>query len=177
MRHFLAVTASLILCSCALSAADKPLDGIWWSQMSPAFKLGWVGGYAKAMDLAGTLQMAACAAEMPMYQKQFPDVDAKEILQRMCLSNKAFDYDGITMGQFVEGMDAFFKDYRNRQLEVGWAIQYVRDEIKGKPTQELEAEAATSRRCSAAMQTGNADQISKACTPDDASRSDASPKK
>lgn len=177
MRHFLAVTATLMLCSCALSAADKPLDGIWWSQMSPAFKLGWVSGYAKAMDLAGTLQMAACAAEMPMYQKQFPDVDAKEILQKMCLSNEAFDYDGITMGQFVEGIDTFFKDYRNKQLEVGWAIQYVRDEIKGKPAQELEAEVATWRRCSAAMQTGNTDQISKACTPDDASRSDASPKK
>lgn len=177
MRHFLAVTATLMLCSCALSAADKSLDGVWWSQMSPAFKLGWVSGYAKAMDLAGTLQMGNCLAEMPMYQKQFPDVDGKEILQKMCLSNKAFDYDGITMGQFVEGMDAFFKDYRNKQVEVGWAIQYVRDEIKGKTAQELDAEVAMWRRCSAATQTGNTDQISKACTPDDASRSDAAPKK
>jgi hypothetical protein len=176
MRHFLAVTATVVLCSCLLSAADKALDGVWWSQMSPAFKLGWVSGYAKAMDLAGTLQMASCAAEMPMYQKQFPDVNAKEILQKMCLSNTTFDYDGIAMGQFVDGMDTFFKDYRNRQLEVGWAIQYVRDEIKGKPARELESEVAMWRRCSAATQTGNTEQISKACTPDDAS-SDAAPKK
>lgn len=177
MRRFFAVTATLMLCSCALAAADKPLDGIWWLQMSPAFKLGWVSGYAKAMDLAGTLQMTTCAAEMPMYQKQFPDVGAKEILQKMCLSNKTFDYDGITMGQFVDGMDTVFKDYRNKQLEVGWAIQYVRDEIKGKPAQELEAEVVIWRRCSAAMQTGNPDQISRACTPDDALQSDAAPKK
>jgi hypothetical protein len=166
MRRFLAVTATLILCSCALSAADKPLDGIWWSQMSPAFKLGWVSGYAKAMDLAGSLQIATCAAELPMYQKQFPNLDAKDIMQRMCLSNTTFDYDGITMGQFVEGMDTFFKDYRNRQLEVAWAIQYVRDEIKGKPAQELEAEIVTWRRCTAAMATGNTDQIAKACSAD-----------
>lgn len=71
------------------------------------------------------------------------------------------------MGQFVDGMDAFYKDYRNKQLEVGWAIQYVRDEIKGKPAQELDAEVALWRRCSAAMQTGDSDRITKACAPDD----------
>jgi len=169
MQRFLAITAILVSCSCALSATGKPsLDGYWWSQMSPAFKLGWVSGYAKAMDLAGTLQMATCASNIPMYKKEFPNVDAKEILQKMCLSNTEFDYDGIAMGQFVDGMDSFFKDYRNKQLEVGWAIQYVRDEIKGKPPQELEVEVSTWRRCSAAMQTGNTDQITKACTPDDA---------
>ena len=46
----------------------------------------------------------------------------------MCLSNTEFDYDAIAFGQFVDGMDVFFKDYRNKQLEVGWAIQYVRDQ-------------------------------------------------
>jgi hypothetical protein len=75
LERFLAFTATLLLCLCALSAADKPLDGVWWSQMSPAFKLGWVSGYAKAMDLAGSLQMATCAAELPMYQKQFPNLE------------------------------------------------------------------------------------------------------
>lgn len=169
MQRLLVFTVMFVLCVSALTAADKPsLDGIWWSQMSPAFKLGWVSGYAQAMDLAGTLQMGTCAAELPIYQEKFPNVDAKDLLQRMCLSNKAFDYDGITMGQFVEGIDSFFKDYRNKQLEVGWAIEYVRDEIKGKSALELEAEVTTWRRCNAAMQTGSTDQISKACTPDTA---------
>jgi hypothetical protein len=31
-------------------------------------------------------------------------------------------------------MDTFFKDYRNRQLEIVWAIEYVRDEMAGKKT-------------------------------------------
>jgi hypothetical protein len=134
--------------------------------MSPTFKLGWVSGYAQAMDLAGTLQMGTCASNMPMYKKEFPNTDAKEIFRKMCLNNTGFDYDGITMGQFVEGMDAFFKDYRNKQLEASWAIEYVRDEIKGKSAQELDAEVATWRRCSAAYKTGDSNQIEKACTPD-----------
>jgi len=77
------------------------------------------------------------------------------------------------MGQLVDGMDAFYKDYRNRQLEVGWAIQYARDSIKGKPAQELDAEIALWRRCSAAdkshpmpRNSEDAAGISKACTPD-----------
>jgi hypothetical protein len=172
MKRFPAVTAVLVLCSCFLSAADKPsLDGFWWAQMSPDYKLGWVSGYAQAMDLAGMLQTATCAAELPMYKKEFPNLDTKDILQKMCLSNTEFDYDGITMGQFVEGMDTFFKDYRNKQLEVGSAIQYVRDEIKGKPAQELDAEVTAWRRCSAATKTGDTAHITKACTPD------ATPKK
>ena len=168
MKRFVTFAAILMFCSGTLSAADKPqLDGLWWSRLSPDFKLGWVSGYAQAMDQGYSFYVGSCVGNLPMYQKQFPDVDAKKLLQTMCFSNTSYDFDGITMGQFVEGVDTFFKDYRNKQLEVVWAIEYVRDEIKGKPAQELEAELTTWRRCSGAMQTGNTDQIAKACTPDD----------
>jgi len=77
---------------------QQRLNGYWWEGMNPSFKLGWVSGYAKAMDLAGTMQTATCASNMPMYAKEFPNVDPKVILQRMCLSDTTFDYDGISMG-------------------------------------------------------------------------------
>ena len=134
---------------------QQQLSGYWWANMNPSFKLGWVSGYAKAMDSAGTIQMVMCAGNMPMYQKQFPDVDPKVIMQKMCLSNTQLDYDGITMGQFVDGIDAFYRDFRNQQLEIGWAIEYVRDQVQGKPTAELDAEVNLWRRCTTA----------KACTP------------
>ncbi len=175
MKSSLVFVALFVLCPSALLAADKSdWNGYWWASMTPTFKLGWVTGYAKAMDLAGTIQMSTCAYNIPLYKEKFPNTDPKEIFQKMCASNTEFDYDGISMGQFVDGMDAFFKDYRNKQLEVGWAIQYVRDEIKGKPVQELDAEVAMWRRCSAALQTGDTDQITKACTADNSA---ASPKK
>ena len=111
--------------------------------------------------------MTTCASNMPMYHEKFPNLDPKVLFEDMCGGKTEFDYDGISMGQFVDGIDTFYKDYRNKQLEVGWAIEYVRDEIKGKPTQGLEAELSLWRRCSAALQSGNTDQITKACTPDD----------
>jgi len=145
---------------------QQQFNGYWWANMNPSFKLGWVSGYAKAMDFAGTVQMGTCAANLPMYQKQFPNTDPQVLMQKLCLSDTQFDYDGIAMGQFVDGIDAFYKDSRNKQLEIGWAIQYVRDEIKGKPTQELDAEVGLWRRCAAASQTGDKAKIAKACTPD-----------
>jgi hypothetical protein len=76
------------------------------------------------------------------------------------------------MGQFVAGMNAFYKDYRNKQLDAGLAIEYARDAIKGKSAEELDAEVTLWRRCSAAdkshpMPRSDEDGalIAKACTP------------
>jgi len=108
-----------------------------------------------------------------MYAKEYPNTDPKVILDKMCLSDTQFDYDSISMGQFVEGMNVFYRDYRNKQLQAGWAIQYARDAIKGKPARELDAEVTLWRRCSAAdkshpmpRSSEDAALISKACTPD-----------
>jgi hypothetical protein len=175
MKALLLVFAAVaLLAPCAPPATDNSsMDGYSWEKSNASFKLGWVSGYAKAMDLAGSLQMSTCAAEMPLYVKAFPNTDPKIIMQKMCLSDKTLDYDGVPMGQFVDGMDAFYKDYRNKQLELGWAIQYARDSIKGKPSQELDAEVTLWRRCAAAdkshpMPRTDADSaiISKACSPD-----------
>jgi hypothetical protein len=154
--------------------ADKTeLDGYRWEKFDASFKLGWVSGYAQAMDLAGTIQMSTCASNLPLYAKEFPNTDPKAILQEMCLSNTQFDYDNVPMGQFVDGMNTFYADYRNKQLQASWAIQYTRDSIKGKPAQELDAEVTLWRRCSFADKSHpmprsaeDVAQISKACTPD-----------
>jgi hypothetical protein len=175
MKGFLlfAALVALVLPDATLAANITDMDGYWWEKFDASFKLGWVSGYAKAMDLAGSIQMTTCASNMPMYVKEFSGVDPKVILQKMCLSDTQFDYDSIPMGQLVDGMNAFYKDYRNKQLEVGWAIQYARDAIKGKPAQELDVEVTLWRRCSAAdkshpmpRSSEDAAQISKACTPD-----------
>lgn len=148
------------------SPAQLDWGGFWWEKLDASFKLGWVSGYVKAMDLAGGSYAARCMANMPLYVKEWPTVDPKVILKTMCSSDD-LDFDGIAMGQFVDGMDAFYRDYRNKQLEVGWAIQYARDSIKGRPAQELDAEVALWRRCTAATKSQeDAVAVSKACAPD-----------
>ena len=160
------VVVFLFVCS-PLFAGDKPNnDGIWWQGMSPDFKLGWVSGYVQAIKTAGGFQMVTCAENLPLYSQKYPNVPAKELFGRLCSkSNETYDYDGITMGQFVDGIDAFYKDFRNKQVESDSAIEYVRDQVRGKPAQELESELNTWRRCTS-TQTGDTEQIKKVCTPD-----------
>lgn len=166
---FVVIVALLFVCPC-LFAGDKPSnDGVWWQGMSPGYKLGWVSGYTKAMETAGALQLVTCAETLPFYSQKYPSVPAKELFERLCsTSNGTYDYDGITMGQFVDGVDAFYKDFRNRQIEVDSAIEYVRDQVKGKPPQELDSKLNMLRRCTAASQTGDTEQIKKACIADTA---------
>jgi len=167
MKRYYTATVFLLLCSCSLQAAEKPkFDGYWWSSMTQSFKLGWVQGWAQAMDSAFSAAMGTCLGNIPMYQKQFPNTDRKELVQKFCLENSSYDFDGIAMGQFADGIDTFYKDFRNKQIEIEWAIQYVRDEVKGKSAQELETEITLWRKCTAAMQTGNNDEAVKACSPD-----------
>jgi hypothetical protein len=145
------VVAVLLVSASNLVAADQSSDGYWWERWDGSFKLGWVSGYVKAMDLAGSIQLAKCASEIPMYTKEFPKADPKVIMEKLCLNpNDNLNYDGITMGQFVAGIDAFYRDYRNKQLEVTSAIEYARDSIRGKSAQDLDAEVTEWRRCTAA---------------------------
>jgi hypothetical protein len=52
MKRYFAVVI-VLLCSHSLPAAEKTkFDGSWWNGMTPSFKLGWVQGWAQAMDSA-----------------------------------------------------------------------------------------------------------------------------
>lgn len=82
----------------------------------------------------------------------------------MCAGDD-FDYDGIAMGQIVQGVDAFYGDFRNKQLGLTLAMEYVRDEIKGKSPEELESKVINWRRCSAVLQMKDAEQIKKLACP------------
>ncbi len=43
----------------------------------------------------------------------------------------------VTVGQIVEGLDEFYKDWRNTRIRIRDAIEYVLMEAKGKDGREL----------------------------------------
>ena len=55
-------------------------------------------------------------------------------------------YSNLRAGQLVEGLDEFYKDFRNKNILVDVAIRYVKDELRGKTGKELEDELATFRK-------------------------------
>jgi hypothetical protein len=44
-------------------------------------------------------------------------------------------YGGITAGQWKDGIDEFYKDFRNRTLDVRLAIRWVNEQLHGTPTE------------------------------------------
>ena len=119
-------------------------DGPWWKSLTPAFKLGYVSGYARGTELANVANTAGCLA-LWSESKVIKTAYTFEQWKLLCLP--ANDFDGVKMGQFLDGVDSFYSDFRNQKIEFGSAIEYVRDEIKGKPPAELEADLAHLRKC------------------------------
>jgi hypothetical protein len=136
MRYLIA----LLLLSCGASVqAQTATDGYAWAKWDQGMRLGFVSGYLQATDMAATAELAT-GLNMLNYLDH-----AKVSLEKwenMCLSDKTNDFTGLTMGQFVDGVDVFYRDSRNRNLEVGFALQYVRDQARGKTSQELSVELA-----------------------------------
>jgi hypothetical protein len=135
----------VILLCCLLSTVagnaqqENPHNGFWWIRMSENFKLGFVTGYAKAMTTmfdAGTL---ACL------------VEKGDEAMRSCVQTKMvpFDFAKIQFVQFSEGLDEFYKDFRNKAIDVDFGIRYVRDQLKNKKSaKELDEELSNYRSLS-----------------------------
>lgn len=131
--------AVVVCCLPLFARASNAPDGYAWSSWAPNFKLGFVVGYLQASDTAGAVSMSACMTTLNYLD---PTKVSAEKWKNMCLNDKMYDFSGISMGQFVDGVDVFYRDYRNKNLEVAFALQYVRDQMHGKTSQELSAELA-----------------------------------
>jgi hypothetical protein len=116
-------------------------NGYWWVNQSETYKLGFVKGYVLAMVNASDRVTFMCLADRNggVIPKQYPgDTALKECSQTPTAT--LFDFSGIRIGQLVEGIDDFYKDFRNKGVTVTTGLYYVRDELKGKPAKELEDE-------------------------------------
>jgi hypothetical protein len=62
------------------------------------------------------------------------------------------DYASIKNEQIIQGLDSFYKDFRNINVQVEDAMGYVKDELSGKSDADLAAELQTLRKNAAAAQ-------------------------
>lgn len=132
------VLLSLILTG-ACASEETVHNGFWWEGLSENFKLGFVTGFSKAMTDVFDAYSFECLAEKTN--------DAI----RQCAQTRLqpVDFTKIRLGQLSEGLDAFYKDFRNKGVGVSFGIRYVRDQLKSiKSEKELEEELATYRSLS-----------------------------
>jgi hypothetical protein len=129
------------------SAQNKSYNGYWWADETPDFKIGFAHGFAIAMTHNSDIASFNCVAAKHggTIPEKFPGSDELDA----CLKTPevmALSFGSIRMGQLAEGVDEFYKDFRNKGIEVTDAMYYVRDQLRGKSDAELAAELASWRQ-------------------------------
>jgi hypothetical protein len=125
-------------------------NGFWWADSSTAVKLAFVRGYATAMTHVVDIEGFRCLAERNggTIPEKFPGDEALNACTSQNPRVAPYEFEDIPFGQLSEGLDAFYKDFRNKTIEINLAMAYVRDELKGKPTNELDEELTRYRSTS-----------------------------
>jgi hypothetical protein len=144
MKRLIVCLVLLGVSNALAQSPQTPEDGSWWKSLTPSFKLGYVSGYVRGAETANIGTIGGCIA---LWTEAKPVKAAYTFEQWKQLCFPTSDYDGVKMGQFLDGVDAFYADYRNQQIEFGSALDYVRDGIKGKSPTELESDLAHLRKC------------------------------
>jgi hypothetical protein len=104
-------------------------DGVWWDGLEPypktMFVVGYVDGISRADALLEqTLSVKKMTLEAAPYKAPLTSF---------------LKFYRITYKQFVDGLNVFYSDYRNKQIDFDIAILYIRDQIQGTPQKELDS--------------------------------------
>ena len=126
-------------CLLVQGQANNRRDGNWWLEQQPQAKYSYVSGFVDGMFLGRDIGI----------WNFMDDKGKKECVQSVEDSHKYFwekYFDNLTNGQIADGLDDFYKDYRNRKIEVHGAIWLVVNAIAGTPKDELEKMTESWRR-------------------------------
>lgn len=104
-------------------------DGQAWKTANKLMKLGYVLGFVDA----ATQEYEDIELQSKLL-KSLSSVDQ----QILALAKTGSDYGDIKYGQYIEGMDVFYSDYRNAAIKWERALPYVRDSIHGEPQKTLD---------------------------------------
>jgi len=148
-------------------------SGHEWNTYSENLKMGYVLGFVNGASLGAIREVSLCfqltkisvdivntsSDFLKQWKEKYPEivtaatsqmlnqVDRPEFKQDFCLKSFNSGFENITVGQFISGVDVFYRDYRNQSIPVNYALQYVRDEINGKSPAEQNTDLLWERRC------------------------------
>jgi hypothetical protein len=130
MRAQLIVAASLLVCCVGVTAEEARHDGTWWNRQSAGFRLLYILGFMDGMDLGSRFS----APDQPEVKRApDPGLDAR----RTYKSRTEHYFANLTVGQISDGLDAFYRDYRNRSINLADGFEIVLRSIKGEDVEAL----------------------------------------
>jgi hypothetical protein len=142
-RIFVRVLASLLcLCVYAQQRDLLDLDGNDWNSYPEIEKLGFTQGFALAVNLGWALfpsdQLLIKEDALKNTREEYMGImlNRKDFMDKL-YGITLFD---ITMGQFIAGLDTFYKDFSNYRIKVVDAIFVIKMQIQGKNPRLIEAQ-------------------------------------
>lgn len=119
------------------------VDGYTWGSWTDPIKAGWVVGFCEGVDKA-ILEGKGFLSAGEFISRLAPEVTESQLKERRLklidLFAKALDLSGITYAQMIDGLDKFYKNYRNKEVLTRRAIWIVKLEVKGAPQEFIEQE-------------------------------------
>lgn len=129
MRQML--IAVLLLVPAFSTAQDTRRDGNWWNQESNEHKVYFMAGFFDGMDLGNNFSYWGMSEK-----GKDGGCDDQAVRSYNDQSRKFFP--NVTNVQLVEGLDTFYKDYRNRSIRIKNAVWLVVNGIAGTPQDKLD---------------------------------------
>lgn len=122
------LVALLSILSFPLLAQSTRRDGNWWLEQTQ---------YAKAAYVVGFFDGTHLGAEFSFWKfKDDPSAIAKTTESFEFYGDKFLK--GVTNEQLADGLDAFYKDYRNRKIRLHNGVWLTLNAIAGTPQADLE---------------------------------------
>jgi hypothetical protein len=146
--NFLVAVAGLILgagLACGQNN-DQPQNGYWWAKLNQQERVAWIVGFNDGSEVVrgnittACLNQAGASQEQmkqqlkpgPIYEAAAADCDKKlGLLLNPYKPPKA-------NGQIIDGLNQFYADYRNKNINVLAAVYYVYQELDGVPQNLLD---------------------------------------
>jgi hypothetical protein len=142
MRLLQVAMVLVVLMHSSLASAQPNANGDFWRQLSPNTRAAFVAGILASKASEVTVAPAVACLDSPD-RDRFAQCYAS---QQRKFQEEYKDFVGIGAQQFVDGLDAFFSDYKNRQIQVVSALRHVAMSIRGVPQAQLNDYAEQLRR-------------------------------
>lgn len=142
-RYFLILffLFSLIIPGKELNAEPSGNNGYFWEKLTPNEKLTYVLGYTEGIgELNAEIrhQMSILVLLYDKEKTQKYKYLAEYGKEMSDYYEENYHYFNIPYRQFVEGIDAIYKEYKNKTITLVDAFELVKAEIKGLDKNELE---------------------------------------
>ncbi len=118
-----------LLLSCSVVSESEPTrrDGNWWFGRGEEFKTAYVLGMLDGVTLGWDFALWGIK----------DDITTKKVLDAFSETERRRT-SHVTVGQVTDGLDDFYRDYKNRRIELVYAVQVVLEGTAGMPKDQLE---------------------------------------